>query len=75
MPLINEGPSKTKLELRPYLSAEEAAGFLRTTRRAIYALIDRGQLKGCVRRFGRRILISRKDLVAHIENAAEVTTP
>lgn len=75
MPLISEGPSKTTA-LRPYMNVDEAAAFLRTTRRAVYALIERGQLEGCVRRFGRRILISRKDLVVHIEaSAAEVTTP
>ena len=29
----------------PYLTCEEAAGYLRTTRQGIYALVKRGRLK------------------------------
>jgi excisionase family DNA binding protein len=38
------------------LTAEEAASLLRTTRRAIYAMVERGQLPGVVR-VRRRVLL------------------
>jgi excisionase family DNA binding protein len=52
----------------PYLTADEAASVLRTTRRAVYAMIQRGQLGTCVRRVDRRVLIERAGLVAQIES-------
>ncbi len=45
------------------LTAEEAADLLRTTRRAIYAMIERGQLPGVVR-VRRRVLL-RSDALLH----------
>ncbi len=45
------------------LTAEEAADLLRTTRRAIYAMIERGQLPGVVR-LRRRVLL-RSDALLH----------
>ena len=44
------------------LTADEAAALLRTTRKAVYAMADRGQLAG-VTRLGRRLLIRRDDLL------------
>jgi excisionase family DNA binding protein len=44
------------------LTVDETAALLRTTRKAIYALIERDQLAG-VRRLGRRILIDREELL------------
>jgi excisionase family DNA binding protein len=44
-----------------YLTAEEAAAWLRTTRKAIYVMAERGQLPG-VTRIGRRLLVRRDDL-------------
>ena len=44
------------------LTVDETALLLRTTRKAIYALIERRQLAG-VRRLGRRILIDREELL------------
>jgi excisionase family DNA binding protein len=44
------------------LTVDEAAGLLRTSRKAVYALIERGQLPG-VTRLGRRVLIRSEDLL------------
>jgi excisionase family DNA binding protein len=44
------------------LTVDETASLLRTTRKAIYALIERGQLPG-VTRLGRRVLILRSELL------------
>jgi excisionase family DNA binding protein len=53
----------------PYLSAAEAAAFLRKSTKAVWAMVERGQLPG-VRKIGRRILVRRRDLVAFIEKSA-----
>ncbi len=45
------------------LTADEAADLLRTTRRAIYAMVERGQLPGVVR-VRRRVLL-RSDALLH----------
>jgi excisionase family DNA binding protein len=45
------------------LTADETADLLRTTRRAIYAMVERGQLPGVVR-VRRRVLI-RRDVLLH----------
>jgi excisionase family DNA binding protein len=57
----------------PYLSVEETAALLRTSRKAIYAMADRGRLPG-VRRIGKRLLINRAVLVRSIE-ATSVESP
>ena len=44
------------------LTVDEAADLLRTTRRAIYAMIGRGQLPGVVR-VRRRVLLRTDDLL------------
>jgi excisionase family DNA binding protein len=44
------------------LTVDETADLLRTTRKAVYALVERGQLAG-VRRLGRRILVDRAELL------------
>lgn len=62
-------PSSQRLD-RVYLTPDEAAALLRTTRRAVYILIERGQLGGSVRRLGRRILLHKGELVAAIERQA-----
>ena len=43
------------------LAVDEAADLLRTTRRAIYAMIERGQLPGVIR-VRRRVLLRADDL-------------
>ena len=50
-----------------YLTADEAADVLRTTRKAIYVMIERRQLPG-VKRIGRRVLISASILLSWIED-------
>ena len=45
-----------------YFTAAEVADILRTSRAAIYAMVERGQLPG-VTRIGRRILIQREALL------------
>ena len=45
-----------------YLTSEEVADFLRTSRKAIYAMIERGQLPGVVR-IGRRVLVREDALI------------
>ena len=49
-------------QLPRLLTADEVAELLRTSRKAIYAMIERGQLPG-VTRLGRRILVQRADLL------------
>ena len=49
-----------------YLTADEAADLLRTSRKAIYSKIERGQLPG-VRRLGRRVLIHTESLVHFLD--------
>ena len=45
-----------------FLNVDEAADLLRTTRRAIYAMIERRQLPGVVR-LRRRVLLRADDLL------------
>lgn len=53
----------------PYLlTVGEAARMLRTTRSAVYTLVQRGALPG-VTRIGRRLLVRRDDLVAWVERS------
>ncbi len=47
------------------LTVPEAASLLRTTAKAIYTMIERGQLPGVVR-LGRRVLVRRVDLRRHV---------
>jgi excisionase family DNA binding protein len=47
------------------LTVDETASFLRTTRKAVYALIERGQLAGVVR-LGRRVLVRRDQLLSSL---------
>ena len=56
-----------------YLTVKEPAELLRTTPRAIYSMIHRGQMPG-LRRLGRRVLIARAELIAWVDacNAAVV---
>lgn len=45
-----------------FLTAADVAELLRTTRAAIYAMIERAQLPGVVR-IGRRVLVREADLL------------
>ncbi len=44
------------------LTVDEVATLLRTSRKAIYAMVDRRQLPGVIR-LGRRVLVRRGDLL------------
>ena len=50
-----------------FLTVVEVAGILRTTPKAIYSMIERGQLPG-VRRIGRRVLVKRADLLDFVDH-------
>jgi excisionase family DNA binding protein len=55
--------TETAAEAKPTLMTPgEVAVFLRTSRKAIYAMIERGQLPGIIR-IGRRVLIRQEELV------------
>ncbi len=47
------------------MTVAEAAALLRTTAKAIYTMIERGQIPGVVR-LGRRVLVRRVDLRRHV---------
>jgi excisionase family DNA binding protein len=53
-------------DLRIYLTPDEAADVLRTTRKAIYVKIERRQLPG-VKKIGNRILIRTSVLLEWID--------
>ena len=55
------------------LTVDEAADMLRTTRRAIYAMIARRQLPGVIR-IRRRVLVRADDLL-HWLNQKRVSSP
>lgn len=48
--------------LPPFLTADETGTLLRTSRKGIYTMVERGQLPG-VTRVGRRVLIRSADLL------------
>ena len=52
-------------ELPLLLTADETADLLRTSRKAVYAMIERGQVPG-VTRIGRRVLVRSDMLLAWI---------
>ena len=49
-----------------FLTANEVAELLRTSRPAVYAMVARGQIPGVVR-IGRRVLVCRQDLLDWID--------
>ncbi len=54
-----------------FLTVPETAALLRTSSKAIYCMIERGQLAG-VLRVGRRVLVRRDVLLASLGPAAAV---
>ena len=69
-PPANGAASRVERRRRPtlpiLLTADEAADLLRTTRRAIYAMVERGQLPGVVR-VRRRVLLKSDALLHWLE--------
>ena len=53
--------------LPPLLTPEEVAKLLRTSRKAIYCMVERGQLPG-VKRIGRRVLFRSRLLVHYLDH-------
>lgn len=49
------------------MTVPEVAAVLRTSSKAIYSMIDRGQLPGVIRIGRRRILVKRRDLLAFLD--------
>ena len=62
MKATSSAPTLNREPLPLYLTADEAAYLLRTTRKGIYAMVERGLLPG-VTRIGRRVLICSDDLL------------
>ena len=49
-----------------FMTPDEVAALLRTTRKAVYTMIERGLLPG-VTRIGRRVLIRRRELLDFLD--------
>lgn len=62
-----------KRDVPMLMTAEEVAELLRTTRIAVYAMAQRGQLPG-VTRIGRRILFHSADLMDWLNQKRTATT-
>jgi excisionase family DNA binding protein len=54
------------------LTVDEAASLLRTSRRAVYAMLERGQLPG-VTRLGRRVLFRSADLLDWLDQKSALS--
>ena len=48
------------------LTVDEVATLLRTTRKAVYGMVERGQLPG-VRKIGRRVLLRSRHLLDYLD--------
>lgn len=57
---------KSRATLPMLLTVEDTAGLLRTTRRAVYAMVERRQLPGVIR-LRRRVLVRSDDLLAWLD--------
>ena len=55
-------------EIPFFLTADDTAELLRTSRKAIYAMAHRGELPG-VTRIGKRLLIRRDDLLRFLDES------
>lgn len=64
-------PTTDPSELPYLLRAEEVAGLLRVTRKAVYSMVDRGELPG-VTKIGRRVRFQRDALLAWLNRQGVV---
>ncbi len=51
-----------------FLTVDETADLLRTTSKAIYSMVDRGQIPG-VTRIGKRLLLYRDDVIRWLDES------
>ncbi len=63
-------PVREETALPVLLTIDEAAQLLRTSRKAIYALIERRQIPG-VTRLGRRVLVRSDELLEFLRQKSE----
>ena len=49
-----------------FMTPDEVASLLRTTRKAVYTMIERGLLPGVIR-LGRRVLVRRRELLDFLD--------
>jgi excisionase family DNA binding protein len=56
------------------LTVKDVAAFLRTSRAAVYSMVERGRLPG-VTRIGRRLLIRRDRLVDWLDRQSRAPSP
>lgn len=61
-PTVAQGDVVMPLSLPILLTCGEVAELLRTTRKAVYAMVERGQVPGVIR-IGRRVLFQQQTLV------------
>lgn len=59
--------SPSELPPGPLLTVREVAQVLRTSPKAIYSMLERGQLSG-VYRIGRRVLVGRAELLDFLDH-------
>ena len=65
---LNAPPTTTAPFLLPMLlTADDVAGMLRTTRAAVYAMVERAQLPGVIR-VRRRLLFDRAELLHWLDH-------
>lgn len=67
-------PLKPTSEFPALLTTAEIAAVLRTTQKAIYAMVERGQLPGIVR-IGRRVLVRQDALLHWLSQKSQASLP
>ncbi|MEQ8834777.1 MAG: helix-turn-helix domain-containing protein [Longimicrobiales bacterium] len=66
--LVARGPNEPSPE-SPYVTAEDAADLLRTSRRRVYRLVHEGRLEGV--KDGSRLLMVRASIDRHLRASGE----
>ena len=68
-PLESPSTPSTSPAAPEFLTVAETAELLRTTAKAVYTMVERGQLAG-VTRIGRRVLVNRARLLKSLGDAS-----